>query len=242
VATVAGTSAENRFATNVLIGLLLGSFCIGNTQAQNDDSVIWGAELEYRSRYLFAGFPISDGPVMQATLDASVGGLLLTAYTNYDKDDSEINEADIFADYYFSYSDTISLRLGAGILNFKHARVAGQWDSTYEFYAGFVSSLPGNPELNYVRDFSLSDGGETLTLSLSHQIAVGGVQLIGSGNLVYNDQYYRSESNLSHFDLSLAVKATVGSFSLLPKISFQRGIADDFEDYWVCALAIRRDF
>jgi len=226
----------------ILIPLLIGVFWISNTQAQDKDSILWGAELEYRNRYLFAGFPISNGAVMQATLEASVGGLVLTAYTNYTKDQNEINEADIFAEYYFDYSDTMSFYVGAGILNFKHATVTDKWDPTYEFYAGFISSLPGNPELHYTRDFSLSDGGEILTLSLSHEIPVGAVHLIGSGNLVYNDQYYRHESNLSYYDLNLAVKATVGNFTLTPKISFQKGIAHDFEDFWVGALTLRKDF
>ena len=68
------------------------------------------------------------------------------------------------------------------------------------------------------------------------------MQLIGSGNLVYKDQYYRYESNLSHYDLGLAVKATMGGFILTPKISFQKGIANDFEDFWVGALTVRKDF
>jgi len=233
-------SVESK--THILNGLLIGVLCVGNTQAQGANQIAWGTELEYRNRYLFAGFPVSDGPVLQATLDASVSGLVLTAFTNYDKNDGEINEADIFAEYFFDFSDTVSFYVGAGNLNFKHAKVEGQWASTYEAYAGFVSSFPGNPELHYARDFSLSDGGETLTLSFSHEIPVGAVQLIGSGNLVYNDQYYRDESNLSHYDLSLAVKATVGGFILTPKISFQKGIANDFEDFWVGALTVRKDF
>jgi len=233
-------SVESK--ARIFIGLLTGVLCIGNSKAQDDNSITWGAGLEYRTRYLFAGYPLSDGPVMLATLDASVGGLLLTAYANYDTDDGEVNEADIFAEYYFDYSDTISFYLGAGNLNFKHARVEGQWDSTYEFYAGFVSSLPGNPELHYTRDFSLSDGGELLTLSFSHEVPVATVQLIGSGNLVYNDQYYRDESNLSYCDLSLAVEARLGGFTLTPKISYQKGIAQDFEDFWVGSLAVRKEF
>ena len=59
---------------------------------------------------------------------------------------------------------------------------------------------------------------------------------------MYNDNYYRTGSNLSHFDLSLSMSAPAGRFTLTPMLTWQHAIADDFENYLVGILTLQGDF
>ena len=70
----------------------------------------------------------------------------------------------------------------------------------------------------------------------------GTVTFTGSSNIIYNDNYYRIGSNVSHFDLSLSMKAQVGRFTLTPMVTYQHAIADDFENYLVGILMLQGDF
>ncbi len=68
------------------------------------------------------------------------------------------------------------------------------------------------------------------------------VSFTGSGNIVYNDNYYRIGSNISHFDLSLSMTVPAGRFTLTPMVTYQHAIADDFENYLTGILMLRGDF
>ncbi len=79
-------------------------------------------------------------------------------------------------------------------------------------------------------------------LSFSHEVPVGDVAVTGAGGIVYNDNYYRPGSNLSHVDMSISIKAQLGRFTLTPKVVYQKGIANDFENFWVGIVTLHRDF
>ena len=212
------------------------------TVENNEAAVTLRAKLDYRGRYLLSGIPFSTASVLQAGFTLGYNGFTLNAYTNYDADTDEINEGGILADYYFQYSQSVGVYVGAGNYNFKHFKEAGKWNSTYEFNTGLVANLPGNPELHYARDLSLIEDGQTIRLALSHEVDVGAVAFTGSGNIAYNDNYYRRGSNVSHFDLSLSMKAQLGRFTLTPIVTYQHAIADDFNNYLVGILMLRGDF
>ncbi len=226
----------------VFIGLLTVSMSSGNAETQDETSLTIGADLEYRSRYLFSGVPFSTGSVMQAKLTAGYNGFTFNALTNYDFSTSELNEADVWADYYHQFNELIGVYAGGAFYNFKNFKRAGKWDPTYEFYAGISTSLPGNPSLHYARDFELTDGGQIARLTLLHEVPAGAVTVIGTGNIVYNDNYYRVGSNFSHLDLSISVKAQLGRFTVTPMVTYQEAIADDFDDFWVGILTLHGDF
>lgn len=96
--------------------------------------------------------------------------------------------------------------------------------------------------MHYARDYSLTDGGQVAVLSLSHEVPIGAVTIVGTGNIAYNDNYYRFGSNLSHFDLSLSTELMLGRFVVTPKVTYQNAIADDFQNFWVGILTFHRDF
>ena len=61
-------------------------------------------------------------------------------------------------------------------------------------------------------------------------------------NVVYNDNYYRIGSGLSHLDLSVSVEKKLGRFVVTPTVTYQEAIADDFGDFWVGILTLHGDF
>jgi len=77
---------------------------------------------------------------------------------------------------------------------------------------------------------------------VSHEVPAGSVTVTGTGNIVYNDNYYRVGSNVSHADMSISATVQVGRLTLTPMATYQKGIADDFENLWVGALTRHGDF
>ena len=229
----------------LMLAALLAAPGAINTHAEEQDEtpVFASVRLDYKSRYLFSGLAFSTGSVLQPGISLGYNGFTLNAYANYDATTEEVNEGGFFADYYHQFAAAAGVYAGVSNFNYKHFKVPGRWASTYEFNAGLVTGLPGNPALHYARDFSLSEDGQTVRLALSHDVPAGAVTFTGSGNIVYNDDYYRTGSNFSHFDLSLSMTAPVaGSFTLTPMVTWQHAIADDFDNYLVGILTLQGDF
>ena len=227
----------------MLTSLLAAMSAVNAQTVEHDETVVSASvNLDYKSRYLFSGIPFSTGSVLQPGIALGYNGFSLNAYTNYDADTDEINEGGIFASYYYQYSKSAGVYVGVANFNYKHIKEAGKWDSTYEFNSGLITALPGNPELHYARDFSLAEDGQTIRLALTHEVPAGAVTFTGSGNIVYNDNYYRIGSDVSHFDLSLSMTVPAGRFTLTPMVTYQHAIADDFENYLAGILMLRGDF
>ena len=214
----------------------------GNAYAQDESTIKVSADLEYRSRYLFAGVIFSSGSVAQAGLSLGYSGLTFNAFANYDANSGEFSERDITVDYSFHLTEKIGVYVGGAWYNFKNVVAQGEWDPTYELYAGISTSIPGNPTIHYARDYSLTDNGQVAILSLSHKVSIDRLQILGSANIAYNDHYYRTGSNLSHFDLSLSTDLQLGGLVVTPKITYQNAIADDFQNFWVGILTIHKEF
>jgi len=148
----------------VFLGILATALISANTEsAESQDQSLFtiGADLEYRSRYLFSGLPFSGGSVTQAKVSLAYGGFTLNALANYDFDTSEFNEGDFWADYYHQFNDKIGGYVGGAFYEFKNFKRAGEWDPTYEFYAGISTSFPGNPTLHYARDLTSRTAGRS---------------------------------------------------------------------------------
>jgi hypothetical protein len=182
------------------------------------------------------------GSVMQAGVTLGFRGFTFNALTNYDVRTSEFNEGDVWVDYFHQFNDSISGYVGVANYNFKSFKRPGEWEPTYEFYAGISTSFPGSPTLHYARDFKLADGGQIVRLTLSHEMPAGDVTVVGTSNIVYNDNYYRVGSNFSHLDLSISAIVQLGRFSVTPTVTYQEAIADDFDNFWVGIVTLHRDF
>ncbi|MCY4363019.1 MAG: hypothetical protein OXE42_12685 [Gammaproteobacteria bacterium] len=226
-----------------ITGLLVALSAAGaRAEVEDESPVSVSVRLDYMSRYLFSGLAFSTGSVLSPGVSIGYNGFTLNAYSIYDADTDEVSEGGFFADYYHQFGERAGVYAGVANFNYKNFEEPGKWASTYEFNAGLVTSLPGNPALHYARDFSLSEDGQTIRLALSHDVPAGAVTFTGSGNITYNDNYYRTGSNLSHFDLSLSMSAPAGRFTLTPMVTWQHAIADDFENHLVGILTLQGDF
>ena len=227
----------------MITGLLVALSVAGTRAEEKDESPFSvSVKLDYHSRYLFSGLAFSTGSILSPGVSIGYNGFTLNAYSIYDADTDEVSEGGFFSNYYHQFGERAGVYAGVANFNYKNFKEPGKWASTYEFNAGLVTSLPGNPSLHYARDFSLSEDGQTIRLALSHDVPAGAVTFTGSGNVTFNDNYYRSGSDISHFDLSLSMTAAAGRFTLTPVVTWQHAIADDFENYLVGSLMLQGDF
>ena len=220
-----------------LIVAVLVSGGLAPASAQDVIPVTLGADLDYRSRYLFAGVPFSTGGVMQGQMDLGYGNWTFHAFTNYDFDTEEINEGDVWGDYYYQFHDKLGGFIGGAAYNFKFA---SGWDMTPEIYGGLVLYVTGTPTLYYARDFDLTTGDHTV-LTLTHGIPAGtNVTVQATGRIEYNNGYYRfpdeSRSSFSYADLKVSVPIALGKITITPMVILVGALADDFEDHVIGGL------
>jgi len=213
--------------------LIVATFASGGlapASAQDVTRVTLGASLDYRSRYLFAGVPFSTGGVTQATVDIGYGSWTFHAFTNYDFDTEDINEGDVWGDYYHQLHARLGGFIGAAVYNFK---LASGWDRTPEIYGGLVLYVTGTPTLYYARDFDLTTGDHTV-LTLTHAVPAGPkVTIHATGRIEYNNGYYRvdpSRADFSYADLNVSVPIVLGNVTITPMVILVGALADDFED------------
>jgi hypothetical protein len=202
---------------------LLASFPLG-LHAQTPVSV--SGELDFKTRYLFAGMPFAEGEVTQAQITVASGSFTFYGYSVYDVDASDVTEADVWGDYYSQLSPGVGLFVGAALYTFK---IGGEWDPTPEVYGGLVFTGPLTPTIYFAHDFDLGDGNHAM-LTLSHSVPLGtsGATLNLAGNLDYNNNYYRDGSSFSFADFSLSLGIPVGPVTISPTVLVQRAIDDDY--------------
>jgi len=223
----------------LLIAAVSGFGGLRQAAAQdNPAAVTVGADLEFKTRYLFAGIPFSAGEVIQAKITVGHAGWTLNAFTNYDLEAEEFSEGDVWAEYYHQFNDKVGGFLGAALYNFK---IAASWEPTVELYAGLTANLPGNPTLYFAHDFALTTGNH-VTFTLSHGIPVEAATVSVAGNIDYNNGYYREGSSLSYADLNVSVTVPVGDVTLTPMLTLQEGLHEDFEDQVLGSIKLHVDF
>ena len=124
---------------------------VGPAAAQVGFSV----EARALSRYLFAGLPFSTGWVSQGQAVLTVSNFTFNGYSNYDFDTKEINELDIWGDYFHTFSDVFGGFIGAGLYNFKNVVEVGKFSATPEIYGGLSFFTVLSPTLYIAHDFDL---------------------------------------------------------------------------------------
>lgn len=219
-----------RRSTFVLLAALACSSTHGLAQ-----TATFSGEVAYRTDYLFAGIPFSSGGVTQATVTMSAGAFTLNAFTSYDHDLSDVNEADVYGDIYVQLSPRIGGFAGVGIYNFEFDT---GWETTPEIYAGVVLSAPFTPTVTVAHDLNLGDGTHVL-LTLSHSVPLGesGATLDLVGDLDYNDDYWVDVTGFSFADIGVSVAIPVGPLTISPMALAQFGIDDAFGDEEVLGVS-----
>jgi len=203
-------------------------------EAQNPVPVTVGADLDFKTRYLFAGIPFATGEVIQGTVTVGYGSFTFNAFTNYDIDIEDISEGDVWGDYYYQLSPMIGAFVGGAIYNFK---IAGTWELTPELYGGLTVNVPGSPTLYAAHDFDLAKGSH-VTFTMSHGVPVGIATVTAVGNIDYNDGYYRVGSSFSYADLNVSVAIPVGNLTISPSVTLLQGLDDDFDEQAVAGINV----
>lgn len=199
-------------------------------------------ETRALSRYLFAGLPFSTGWVGQGQVVVGVSGFTFNGYANYDFDTEEINELDIWGDYFHAFNDVFGGYIGAGLYNFKNVVEVGEFSATPEIYGGLAFFTVLNPTLYVAHDFDLGSGTHAYA-SVSHDVPVGIVTLTATGRLAYNAKYWRDASGFGYADLNVAGAIPFGVFTFTPSVAFVGALdEDDFLDIVVWGASLRADF
>ena len=138
------------------------------------------ASVSYMSQYVWRGLVLSDGWVIQPSIDFNYGGFNANLWMNYDRnpDIQQTNETDLTLKYTYSIKD---LSLSAGYIYYG---VVGA--NTEEAFASASYATILNPSITYYQDLRLGDGGGFAVLALSqtspelwHGITVGGGASVG---------------------------------------------------------------
>lgn len=222
------------------LALLIGALAWwpATTAAQAGVSV----ETRALSRYLFAGLPFSSDWVGQAQVTVTASGFTFNGYANYDFDTEELNELDVWGDYFHAFNDVVGAYIGAGLYNFKNVVEVGEFSATPEIYGGVAFFTVLNPTIYVAHDFDLGDGTHGYA-SLSHSVPVGTVTLTATGRLAYNADYWRDGSGFSYTDLNVSAGVPFGIFTLAPSVAFVGALDDeDFIDVVVWGVRLRADF
>ena len=138
------------------------------------------ASVGYMSQYVWRGLVLSDGGVIQPSIDFNYGGFNANLWANYDRnpDIQQTNETDLTLKYTYAIKD---LSLSAGYIYYG---VVGANDEEAFASASYATIL--NPSITYYQDLRLGKGGGFAVLSVSqtspelwHGITVSGGASVG---------------------------------------------------------------
>ena len=158
-----------------------------------------GAEVGIQSKYVWRGFLLTDGPVLQPSVTLGLKGLDLNLWGNMDlgendiietKDSMEMNEID----YTLSYNRSLLIiDASVGVIHYTFPNMT--YDSaTTEVFAGISGSFPGHPSITLYRDVQNAEGtyisigaGQSIPVGLLFGIEISGA--IGLGSKNYSEFY-----------------------------------------------------
>jgi len=182
------------------------------------------AYVNFSSMYLWRGFDLSDGdPVAQGGMDVSFKGLTLSYWSNYNLDDSELDETDIVVDYSFAAGEMVSVSVG-------HILYSVNGPDTSELYAGFSLNTILEPSLTAYYDYDQFSGDIYVAGSIGHSLDLQEGLSLSLGALVSyvdNDSY----SDLHNAELSAGLDyALSDQLSISPSVIYSFPISDDADD------------
>jgi len=143
------------------------------------------------NKYLWRGALLTDGPVMQPSVNLALGGLQLNAWGNMDLDRANnrpgrLDEIDYTAGYTFGLG-LAGITLGGIAYTYpQHA-----FPASMELTGSVSLSLPGAPTLGLNRDVKESQG-TYLSLSGQHSIPSGPLDLSAAVSVGWGDNHHNA--------------------------------------------------
>jgi uncharacterized protein (TIGR02001 family) len=182
----------------VKLGLLGCLLLAMTTPAVAAIEVAGDAFISANSMYLWRGADLSDGdPVLQAGIDIGFKGFTLGFWSNYQLEDSYLDETDITIDYTFDLTERVALSLGNILYSVDS-------ENTSEVYLGVALNTYFDPTLTIYYDHDDFAGDIFVTASIGHDYELNSATALYVGTLISyadNDAY----SKLHNAEFSFGV-------------------------------------
>lgn len=200
---------------------------MGNLYAEESPEVSGSASVDFMSNYVWRGFKLSNGFVIQPSVGITYGGFGANLWANYDNSTSEQTETDLTLNYAFSVD---KFNLDAGYIYYALDSV----EDTQEFYVSVGYAVLLNPTLAVYYDFDEGDGA-FITASIGHDFALTDDIALSLGALAsYNAESEYSIGDYSDFhnaELSASLSIPVWkNVSIGPMIAYSFPLSNDAED------------
>lgn len=203
----------------------------------------FSSSVFYGSPYMWRGEKLSDGFVIQPTLEASMAGFSLAFFGNLDPRSPAVGEKLHFneADLTLAYTvpvQAVSLSGGYTLYTFPTPGASTLGLSpTQEFFLSLEFEIPLTPSLLVVYDFDGDKAAGDLRgyyaeLGLGHQGRLGGEAFSLNATLGLDAGYVldNGQTALSHLALTAETGFAVGGLALTPLVGFQLSLAERYQD------------
>ncbi len=210
----------------VMTMLLLLGIGISSSYAEEPD-VSGIASVDILSNYVWRGFKLSNGVVIQPSVGITYGGFGANLWANYDNSTNEHNETDLTLNYAFSLD---KFSFDVGYIYYALDAV----DDTQELYLSVGYDILLSPTLTVYYDFAEGHGA-FVTAAVGHDFDLTkGIALSLGALASYNMESEYSIGDFSDFhngELSASVSISVWkNISLGPMIAYSFPLSNDAED------------
>ena len=225
----------------LLIALLLGGFA----HAQ----VTVSGGVDFASKYLWRGYNLVNGPVLQPSADISFGesGFAVNIWASAALQDRGINgaadEFDVTLAYGKEVNDAYSVSAGLIYYSFPNQDSFSFSDhTTPELFASLgLSKVPFSPSVSFYYDLNLGDGWFA-GFSAEQSFKIAEQPLNFGANLGYNQNQFGADAGFKALALSLGSDFKVGDFSVSPALNAAFAPEKSMTDvnHWFFTLSVSR--
>jgi len=213
-----------KIAILIIVALFAGVGSFAQVAwAEDDDNIAVSADVSFANKYVWRGIVLTEGFVMQPSMNVAVGALTFNAWANMDLEDIndnefEFNEVDLTADYAF---ETEMLAFNAGVIYYTFPNT--DFDSTLEVYFGATLNTFLSPNVTLYKDVDLVEGlyasfgvGQDVPAGKDSDMSVSLAATLGWGDESHNLFYYGVDE-ASFTDVLISAST---SYPLTDKLSF----------------------
>ncbi|MFC2133922.1 hypothetical protein ACFLTH_04835 [Bacteroidota bacterium] len=210
----------------LVMALWIGMTSPANAQENSESKVNVSVDAKIASNYVYRGFKLSEGVVVQPSATLNRGNFSVTGVANYDFEQGEVNEITGMMDYTVPVGGD-ALSLGYRYISFPNTKLP----KTQEIYANLKLVNLLNPSLEVVHDF---DEGNGQYISLSVKANTDFVDL--TSTLGYNNHFSRNKSGFSQVDFGASKKTSIGGeWTLTTSVNYSRSLSNDFPSTLYCS-------
>ena len=218
---------KKQMAAVMLAGLVSYAQAEEQTSApaSKDEQASITFKTDMLGKYVYRGFALSNGPVIQQTTTISKGGFSANWFTNVEKRNGGINEHDFTVSYYSPIDKNTSAAFGYTAYTFRHIPST----EIRELYGSISLDQGLKPYLLLSQSYR-PGRGTYMELGISPPLLVGNKTITLEAALSHNNHYLREGRGWSHarVGLSIAIPSTE-QITLIPQIVYQKPLSAGFQ-------------